>query len=548
MFYTHDFVHGVRIAEMTRALKDGHFPVRWSSNFAYGYGMPLFEFYAPLPFYVGALFYLSGFSLIISSKLLFLLPNVLTALGAYLLGKRISGVRGGLVAAALITLAPYRGMNLFIRGAISETWGIMALVWLLYATVLTVKKNVYGPIILVVSLVTLYLSHNLTVIIGLPFVGLWTIVWIWLEHKKSNHPWLFSWQRVRKDIFLFGCYYLLSVGIASFYLLPLFIEKDFTKVENATTGGYFDYHLHFLYIRQFFRPEWGYGGSEWGPDDKLPFFLGYAQYFGLCIGVLGTALAGWKVWYHKERKEDLSFWLLLVALCSLGVSLFMTLAKSASIWEALSFMKYIQFPWRFYAAAGIYIGIVAALGIQLVSKRWTLGLTVILVAVALAGNGQYFKPEKYLEDPHLLYYDDPLRVQCHMSGILPDYIPKTLADTSTPPRQLLRCGAVDCQELLVVRDSTQYKEFDFVLPQTATVVASIADFPGWKLQVNGQDRDITTDSQGLISTELPAGKYNLKIWFGATALRKLADMISLASSTICITWIIWTVQVTKKKI
>ena len=48
MFYTHDFLHGARIAEMTRGIKEGVWPVIWSENFAWGYGMPLFEFYAPL--------------------------------------------------------------------------------------------------------------------------------------------------------------------------------------------------------------------------------------------------------------------------------------------------------------------------------------------------------------------------------------------------------------------------------------------------------------------------------------------------------------------
>ena len=47
MFDVHDFIHGVRITEMTSALQEGQFPVRWSQNFGYGYGMPLFEFYAP---------------------------------------------------------------------------------------------------------------------------------------------------------------------------------------------------------------------------------------------------------------------------------------------------------------------------------------------------------------------------------------------------------------------------------------------------------------------------------------------------------------------
>ncbi len=47
-FHVHDFTHGARIAEMARALDEGQFPVRWSANFGYGFGMPLFNFYLTL--------------------------------------------------------------------------------------------------------------------------------------------------------------------------------------------------------------------------------------------------------------------------------------------------------------------------------------------------------------------------------------------------------------------------------------------------------------------------------------------------------------------
>ena len=86
IFKIHDFVHGARIAEMARGLNDGQFPVIWSQNFGYGYGMPLFVFYAPLPYFIGAGFYMFGLPLVVSVKLLFLLCTIFTAIGAYKLG------------------------------------------------------------------------------------------------------------------------------------------------------------------------------------------------------------------------------------------------------------------------------------------------------------------------------------------------------------------------------------------------------------------------------------------------------------------------------
>src|SRR5258706_14692287 len=54
-FRPHDYTHAARLVEMQRSLQAGELPVRWSRNFGFGYGMPLFNFYAPLPYYFGQL-------------------------------------------------------------------------------------------------------------------------------------------------------------------------------------------------------------------------------------------------------------------------------------------------------------------------------------------------------------------------------------------------------------------------------------------------------------------------------------------------------------
>jgi uncharacterized membrane protein len=52
----HDDTQVSRVVVMGRALIHGQFPVRWVSDLGYGYGYPLFNFYGPLPYYVGGFF------------------------------------------------------------------------------------------------------------------------------------------------------------------------------------------------------------------------------------------------------------------------------------------------------------------------------------------------------------------------------------------------------------------------------------------------------------------------------------------------------------
>lgn len=136
----HDLNHQARIFEMSQGLQDGNFPVIWSQNLAYGYGMPLFQFYAPLPYFLGAIFYLLGFTLATSVELLLLLATLVTLLGSYLLGKELFNNRwAALLTMVLVGLAPYRAVDLFVRAALSEAWAIALLPWVLLGVVKVVK-------------------------------------------------------------------------------------------------------------------------------------------------------------------------------------------------------------------------------------------------------------------------------------------------------------------------------------------------------------------------------------------------------------------------
>src|SRR3989344_1523998 len=287
-FRVHDYVHAARIAEMRRALTDGHWPVRWSENFGYGYGMPLFEFYAPLPSMVGALINWLGVDIVTSVKWLYLLTNAGTVLGSYMLGYKLAGRRGGMLLSVLYSLAPYRAVNLYVRGALSEAVGMMWLPWIiwivyqLFDRLLTFNQSRHqlwtNPpfwwLGLVMTLAALMLTHNLTTLIFLPIVGLLIV---------GLGTWLIVSGKDRGKIGGLGLIWILSalplaLGISAFYWLPAVWEKDLTQI-NSILSGYFNYQQHFLYLRQFWQSQWAYGGSVWGPNDDISFFWGCGQWW-----------------------------------------------------------------------------------------------------------------------------------------------------------------------------------------------------------------------------------------------------------------------------
>lgn len=521
-FRVHDYVHAARIGEMLIGLQDGQLPVRWSENFGYGYGMPLFQFYAPLPYYVGATLFWTGLDVVVVIKVLYILANLLTAVGAYFVGKKLFGGTGGWVAATLYTLAPYRAVNLYVRGAVSEAWAMMALPWILYGIVLIIQKKRSGFWILLISLVGLMLSHNLTTLMFVPISGLFALSY-WLTY---NWPALRQSQLKAnaQQLLVLGSSYLAAIGLAAFYLFPALLENSFTKIQQIFSG-YFHYDNHFLYIRQFITPFWGYGGSSWGPDDTISFFLGYGQLIGLIIFGLAIVAA-----LLRKQLKPTKLFLYGSLVLFLILSCFMTLLRSKFIWDALPLLTTIQFPWRWLSVASLMTALLGGAGISLIHlKRVRIVVASVVIAITLLANTAYFQPESYMDNPHDLYYTDPAKIQKEMSQILPDYIPASMSDTLSPPTVpfLVPAGTEDKVEMLINRSDQKLFKTNFLSPVVFNPM--IASYPGWQVEIDGQVVEWQSGEHGTIAVSVPAGERLVGVYLGRTPVRAISDAVSLFS-------------------
>jgi hypothetical protein len=554
MFRIHDFTHAARIAELLRALQDGQFPVRWSSNFGFGFGMPLFEFYAPLPFYLGALFYWLGLGLVPTVKLLFLLCSLFTFIGVYKLGARLFGGAGGLLAAVAVTMAPYRAVNLFVRGAVGEAWGMMAIPWVLLGIVRMIRGEKNGWVTLSLSLVVLFLSHNITTLLFLPISLVFGLGYWWVERmRKQKLLYTKLHQKVedRKIIrspadvvrifpIYLGIVYVLAIGLAAFYLFPAFMEKDFTKV-NAIFEGYFHYSNHFLYLRQFITPYWGYGGSQPGPQDGFSFFVGEGQLLGVFITVLLAIkiLAETFIRSGVSKMRQLVFsWKIFLLLLLAGEMIlagFMTLEKSAWIWNHLSFMTVVQFPWRWLSVMATFLGLVVGASTLFISSRFHRYLYVLFLSVLIiATTRTYFQPENFDDVSAGFYYGDPYRIRHDMSRTLNDYIPIGMKldelSRELPPIDVpYKVGIGGADKVTLIVDKSQEKLVHTQFSQTGKIEFAVADFPGWVVLLDNQPVATERTALGNIQVTVPAGDHQVGVQFQETPVRLWSDAVSILS-------------------
>jgi hypothetical protein len=78
-----------------------------------------------------------------------------------------------------------------------------------------------------------------------------------------------------------------------------------------------------------------------------------------------------------------------------------------------------------------------------------------------------------------------------------------------------------------------HAELTLVSPEATQLVFHIFYFPGWRVTVNGQKADtFPVSERGLLGLVIPAGESKIRLRFGETPIRLVADMISLLGITI----------------
>lgn len=526
-FKVHDFTHAARIGEMLIGLREGQLPVRWSANFGFGYGMPLYLFYAPLPFLVAAVFFGLGLDIVNTMNLMLLISNIITMSGAYFLGKRLLGSAAGVLLATLYSLATYRALNIFVRGAWSEVWAMAFLPWILLGIVLMIHRHSNGFWLALGGYVGLFLSHNLTSLMFVPASGVFAAIYWAGTHWQQRRQWLsglLSWGSPLVGLWQTASSLLLAIGLSAFYLFPALTENSLTKISQIFSG-YFDFRLHFLYLRQFVTPFWGFGGSNWGPEDEMSFFLG----FGILLS-LAVAVATITYRLFRRRLMPRVFALMITSALLLGVSIWLSLSHAQPFWEAVPVLAIIQFPWRWLSLVAIFGALFATVGVSLIQpKRLRLSVVIVLVIFSIATNTPYFRPEGYLDNANSLYYTDPPRIQSEMSQILPDYIPRQMADRLTPPTQafLVPAGTESKVELIIDRAHQKLYKTEFTSP--VVLNPQVADFPGWQFSINGRPQPTVAGEQGTLAVEVPAGRQLVSLNFERTPVRQVSDSISAFS-------------------
>ncbi len=525
-FSMHDDTQVARVIVMGRALRNGQFPVRWVSDLGYGYGYPLYNFYGPLPYYVGGGLYAAGVDAVVATKIMMGAGMVLSVFFMYALVQFLFGRMPGILAGILYAYAPYHAVELYVRGAVGELWAYALLPLLFFGLFLgaNAARKRDAAWIGGVALAGIILSHTITGYVTVAFYGIGIVLYTaYLLIHKRFHSSLITYH---------ASLLLIGLGLSAFFWLPAMTEMGYTNVAGqiSATANFRD---HFVCIGQLWNSPWGFGGSAAGCVDGMSFKVGKLH---ILLGLLGLGLSVFRL-----RR---SFWdhpLALVSIIGLVLA-FMVTSYSRIVWEIIPGLAYVQYPWRILSGIAFTSAFLGSSVIYWISGRWFRIAVVLTIIVTVLGiNEKLFIPQ-YIYDIPADTVESKEDLAWRVSKISDEYLPPSFSKPSRPEdisRQILTTdktrGFFVEQEI----NTEVYAKLHIQSNISTEAVLNRSYFPGWQYWVNGIVQPLNVHS-GLQKIKLPAGGSVVEIRFGDTPVRAIGNILSILA-------VLWFLKVYGKK-
>ena len=510
---THDGPdHVARIASFFASLSEGNVIPRWASNLNWGYGHPILMFLYPMSSYVGSFFHWIGFSYVDATKLVFAVAFTASMLAMYLWVKTAFGKRAGVIAAILYGFAPYRFVDLYVRGAIGEHMAFVFPPLICYFLFLLSKTAEYSKnrqlvhgIGLTLTVASLILSHNAIAIMFLPIIGLYWIYLFFIQSKKSM---LF----VISSVYFF----LLGFGISAFFWMPAFFEGKYTLRDIVTAN---EYGSRFVPFAWFFYSPWNYGQGN-----EITKSVGIAQW----IGVLASLMIVWKM-----KEKSLRICIIGAVVLFVG-SLFVMTSASSVIWQNISLLQKFQFPWRFLTVSVFLSAILGGVSIASIIERRKLNkrllgnyIVSIFCIIAVISTVYMWKPKAYSLQPES-FYSGVYESTTDTGESSPIWSVRFMEHRPVAPLEIAE-GAVT---ILKSSRTTTTREYIIEVKESARLVENTLYFPGWKVYIDGIETGVQYQDpayRGLITFRVTEGTHAIAVIFKDTKLRYVADMATLGT-------------------
>lgn len=506
---THDGQdHVARIANFYQNLTEGVLIPRWAENLNWGFGHPILEFLYPFPSYVASLFHFIGFSLVAAVKSVFVIGMVLSFVFMYLWLSKFLSKHSSLFGAVLYTYAPYRFVEVYVRGDIGENLAFAFIPLTLYFIYRLYKKGGALNISLgAISLGFLIISHNAISLMLMPFILLYCLYLLYLSKNSKT--------------LMINLLSLIILGftLSMFFWLPALLEGKYTLRNIVTKGTYIS---SFITLQRLIFGPWSYGITG-----QFTVQLGLFQWIALII----SPVLIYKYNIKKNKEYILIFLLLVYTL----IAIFFMFPVSNFIWSKFILLQNFQFPWRFLGITVFTTAVLGAFLAENLPKKFNITLITVSIILIVFISSFYWNARDYLQKPES-FYKSVYNSTTDTGESAPIW---SIRFMEKRPKAYLEVidGNAKIKEL--DRKSTYHKYQVQVNKQTLFEENTLY-FPGWEIKANGVPLKLEFQNmtyRGVMLFNLSKGNYIVEAKYSETKLRLVSDIISFVSLLIVLCFI-----------
>ena len=215
-----------------RLVRHGELLPAWSPDFYFGYGSPLFQFYAPLSYYLAEIPVLAGCDIPTALKVTQLVALFASGLAMYRLAVTYFSSWAACLGSILYMVAPYRLVDIYVRHSLAEHCAFVWLPLIVWGTERFLSRGSHaGLITAALSTAGLILTHNIMALIGVPVC----VVTGWMlsvPARSPGHP-----LPCLVAFVTAGFPAVLGVGLATFFWWPAMSGRPLTHADQSLTGG-----------------------------------------------------------------------------------------------------------------------------------------------------------------------------------------------------------------------------------------------------------------------------------------------------------------------
>jgi len=337
---------------------------------------------------------------------------------------------------------------------------------------------------------------------------------------------------------------MLGAGLCAVFAIPALTENRFVRVDQWY-GGRYAWGGDFVEFFQLFSPTWGFGISVPGPDDGVSFQLGVVPVVLSLFSMVILAYRQRSSPANNYAGRLAAFFAVLTA-----VAVWLMLAASAPVWQALPLARLVQFPWRLLAVTTVSMAFlcgVTAHGLQSEPKP-VRAVILVLAALLILGSLpalQAMMSERPVSLAGLMQFEqssDEMTGSTAWVSEIPKWSP--MADYYMAGEPLTskinydylyrQAGEVHAEtlELHTTRELIAYSATG-----PALITFNTFYYPGWRAYLvdPAKGRPIeelpiaTRGELGLMTVRVPAGEGRVLLRLEDTPIRKLSTAITFGS-------------------